>query len=380
MPQVALAAGASRAARRAVAGAIGMRRLWTRCPLARDRRLSGRRRAVESRGILRHGKEFEAVCAVVPCMAPGRMPRLRQAQAPVRPVPAPVRGGPDADQSGRCEPLVTGMFIWPQIDDQRQRSLVTAGAQTTNTSDAVYVLTAVSAWPGVATRRFRGPSRSVTRCAGRGGRVRTCRLRAIRLRTSGPASEMQIALFWAAWTRHAIGLARLGAGLPAAPAARADDGFAVREAGHSRKGMEHHRRGWNRTVRVSRCSDRVRDHGSEQRFNATVAGLARRGPASHLAGRRDPDSKPSHGSMVGLSFLFRELNVAGQGCACAAAGPRRWVVTGRDFWLACAGPSASTTVGLRRESGVRRSSIEPARQDHQRMCSPARPGGDQDDY
>jgi hypothetical protein len=37
------------------------------------------------------------------------------------------------------------MFIWPQIDDQRQRSLVTAGAQTTNTSDAVYVLTAVSA-------------------------------------------------------------------------------------------------------------------------------------------------------------------------------------------------------------------------------------------
>jgi hypothetical protein len=163
-------------------------------------------------------------------------------------------------------------------------------------------------------------------------------------------------------------------------ACRQGDGFAVREAGHSRKGMEHYRRGWNRTVRVSRCSDRVRDHGSEQRFNATVAGLARRGPASHLAGRRDPDSKPLHGSMVGLSFLFRELNVAGQGCACAAAGPRRWVVTGRDFWLACAGPSASTTVGLRRESGVRRSSIEPARQDHQRMCSPARPGGDQDDY
>src|SRR5258708_24224562 len=59
---------------------------------------------------------------------------------------------------------VTGMFIWPQIDDQRQRSLVTAGAQiqTTNTSEAVYVLAAVSAWPGVATRRFRGPSRSVT--------------------------------------------------------------------------------------------------------------------------------------------------------------------------------------------------------------------------
>jgi hypothetical protein len=46
--------------------------------------------------------------------------------------------------------IVTGMFIWPQIDDQRQRSLVTAGAQiqTTNTSEAVYVLAAVSAWPG----------------------------------------------------------------------------------------------------------------------------------------------------------------------------------------------------------------------------------------
>jgi hypothetical protein len=28
--------------------------------------------------------------------------------------------------------------------------LVTAGAQTTNNSEAAYVLTAVSAWPGVA--------------------------------------------------------------------------------------------------------------------------------------------------------------------------------------------------------------------------------------
>ena len=34
-----------------------------------------------------------------------------------------------------------------QIGDQRQRSSVTAGAQTTNTSEA-YVPTAVSAWPG----------------------------------------------------------------------------------------------------------------------------------------------------------------------------------------------------------------------------------------
>jgi hypothetical protein len=63
---------------------------------------------------------------------------------------------------------VTGMFNRPQIDDQRQRSFATAIAQTTNTSEAIYVLTAVSAWPGMATRRFRGPSRSVTRCAGPG--------------------------------------------------------------------------------------------------------------------------------------------------------------------------------------------------------------------
>jgi hypothetical protein len=42
------------------------------------------------------------------------------------------------------QPGVTGMFSWPQIDDQRQRSLVTADAQiqTTNTSKAVYVLAA----------------------------------------------------------------------------------------------------------------------------------------------------------------------------------------------------------------------------------------------
>jgi hypothetical protein len=46
------------------------------------------------------------------------------------------------------------MFIWPQIDDERQRSLATAGAQTTNTSEAVYVLTAFSVWPWAATRRF----------------------------------------------------------------------------------------------------------------------------------------------------------------------------------------------------------------------------------
>jgi hypothetical protein len=40
------------------------------------------------------------------------------------------------------------MFIWPQIDDQRQRSLAMAGAQTMNTFETIYVLTAVSAWPG----------------------------------------------------------------------------------------------------------------------------------------------------------------------------------------------------------------------------------------
>jgi hypothetical protein len=43
---------------------------------------------------------------------------------------------------------VSGMFIWPQIDDQRQRSLATAGVRTTNTSEAVYMLTAVGVWPG----------------------------------------------------------------------------------------------------------------------------------------------------------------------------------------------------------------------------------------
>lgn len=60
---------------------------------------------------------------------------------------------------------VTGMFIWPPIDDQRQRSLATAGLQSMNTSEPLRI-TAVSVWPGAATRRFRGLSRSVTRCAG----------------------------------------------------------------------------------------------------------------------------------------------------------------------------------------------------------------------
>ena len=163
------------------------------------------------------------------------------------------------------------------------------------------------------------------------------RLRAMRLRTAGPASEMQIALFWAAWTpsRSRPCSAWCGA-----------SGRACRQGGRrvccSRgwpltEGMEHHRRGWNRTVHDIRCSDRGRDHGSGQRFNVTVAGLARRGPASHLAGRRDSDSKPSHGSMVGLSFLFRELNVAGQGCR----RRRGWIPpVGRD--------GAGLLAGLRR--------------------------------
>jgi hypothetical protein len=38
------------------------------------------------------------------------------------------------------------MFIWPRIGDQRQRSSATAGVQITNTSEAVYVLTADSVW------------------------------------------------------------------------------------------------------------------------------------------------------------------------------------------------------------------------------------------
>jgi hypothetical protein len=63
---------------------------------------------------------------------------------------------------------VTGIFIWPQNDDQRQRSLPTASVQTTITSEALYVLTAVSVWPGVSHLSFQDPSRSVTRCAGPG--------------------------------------------------------------------------------------------------------------------------------------------------------------------------------------------------------------------
>ena len=49
------------------------------------------------------------------------------------------------------------MFTWPQINDQRQRSLATAGVQTTSTSEAIYVLTAASPWPGAATLRFPNP-------------------------------------------------------------------------------------------------------------------------------------------------------------------------------------------------------------------------------
>jgi len=36
-------------------------------------------------------------------------------------------------------PAITGMFIWPQIDDQRQSSLATAGVQTTYTSEPLYM-------------------------------------------------------------------------------------------------------------------------------------------------------------------------------------------------------------------------------------------------
>ena len=60
------------------------------------------------------------------------------------------------------------MFIWAQIDDQRQHSLATDDVQTSDTSEAICVPTAVSVWPGPGSRRFRGESRSVTRCAGPG--------------------------------------------------------------------------------------------------------------------------------------------------------------------------------------------------------------------
>ena len=152
--------------------------------------------------------------------------------------------------------------------------------------------------------------------------------------------------------RHATGLTRPGAGLPAAPAVSAGEGFAAREAGHPQKG-------WNSTVHVSRCSDRVLDHGSEQRPNVTPFGLARPGPACHLAGRRTLTANHHKGRWRGLSLFFGGLTVAGRGCRLR----RGWTPpVGRywaGLWLAYVGPSASTTAGLRRESGVTRSSIEP---------------------
>ena len=66
---------------------------------------------------------------------------------------------------------------------------------------------------------------------------------------------------------HLLQRLALGAGLPVVPAAGAGEGVAARKAGHPRKG-------WPRTVRVSRRSDRGLDHGSDQRLNVTLAGLA----------------------------------------------------------------------------------------------------------
>ena len=48
--------------------------------------------------------------------------------------------------------------------------------------------------------------------------------------------------------------------------------------------------------------------------------------------------------------MFRELNAAGQGYRSWICP---WVVTGRDVWPAWAGPFASTTAGLPRDSGVK---------------------------
>jgi hypothetical protein len=64
---------------------------------------------------------------------------------------------------------ITGMSIWPEIDDQMIKDndhWLWPAVRPTNTSEAVYMLTAVSVWPGAATRQQRGPSNSVTRCAG----------------------------------------------------------------------------------------------------------------------------------------------------------------------------------------------------------------------
>ena len=69
------------------------------------------------------GWPSEASCACITIQVDRLMAFVK-----VNPLGRQVRAGDIA---------VAGMFIWPQIDDQRQRSLVTAGAQTTNTSEAV---------------------------------------------------------------------------------------------------------------------------------------------------------------------------------------------------------------------------------------------------
>jgi hypothetical protein len=64
----------------------------------------------------------------------GELARLREKQAASQ---QPELQAGVMESAADPFPTVTGMFIWPQIDDQRQRSLVMAGAHTTSTSEAV---------------------------------------------------------------------------------------------------------------------------------------------------------------------------------------------------------------------------------------------------
>jgi hypothetical protein len=68
---------------------------------------------------------------------------------------------PDTSHAA-CLTCVIGLLIWARIDDQRQRSLVTGYPgrlpefRITKTSEAVCMQAAVSEWPTVARRQFRG--------------------------------------------------------------------------------------------------------------------------------------------------------------------------------------------------------------------------------
>jgi hypothetical protein len=83
-----------------------------------------------------------------------------QAQYPVLSAAAGEVTGIAAGDDGL--PVVIGLFIWAQIDGQRQCSFVTAtrvgrpAFRSTKTSEAACMHAAVSEWPTAARRRFRG--------------------------------------------------------------------------------------------------------------------------------------------------------------------------------------------------------------------------------